>query len=757
MKRLYPAGIVFLCLLIALCCLSALPESAAADSDGLAEIAGQLRNTETVDEQLQLLSDCAAQYPGELETTGWNYSLTCGPADTLPKDLVFTAEALADMDHEEMTTDDLTGAKIICLYNDQGTIKLLGDFQVRIPEDMRAVSLEEADTIAYLVEDFTAAKNYIGSAYHRYYYFYILRLEDQRCCCVWYDHTSPPAYGKGTLTGEEIGLSEIWTHIRPWFFGTIGISLPEGNAVYRITGDSCCLAGLEGGFIRYEIPEAVEGYPVTGIENCQNDTLTELVLSEGITWIQSVSCPNLRSMNFPSTLRQITGKIPEGIEDVQLNEGLEEISGGALAYPHGRDFRLPSTLRVIGEDSIMGAECTYIVIPEGVTMLHSGFLWEREGNTRVLSVFVPSSVKTLENSAIFYNNIRIYTPEDSATARWAEKNGRLWVACESPEDMPIPYYGMENGFEYGVVDGEAVLTGYSGTADDVRIPETLGGFPVTTINPYTFHNNNAIRSLVFPQSAVRINDDAIISCFGLKDIYMPLGTKGISSMFPYYVSADYTIYVPAGETAWDYVRCAEWVPGMEETEPEEPYAWDTDQQEALKTVGATVIFGRWEQNGNEADGPEALEWIVLAVEEDRSLLVTRSALGTERFDDSTNGPTWMDWGGSSIRRMLQKDYYDRMFSKPEREIILSTKNEYGPEKIFLLSAEEAGLFGSDEARSCTVIREGTEEPVSWWLRSKGTREDNYLAYVWGNGMIDTDGQIYKGTEWIRPAIWVPTK
>ena len=35
-------------------------------------------------------------------------------------------------------------------------------------------------------------------------------------------------------------------------------------------------------------------------------------------------------------------------------------------------------------------------------------------------------------------SVKIYTPENSAAARWAADNGHECIICERPEDMPHP-------------------------------------------------------------------------------------------------------------------------------------------------------------------------------------------------------------------------------------------------------------------------------------------------------------------------------
>ena len=143
-------------------------------------------------------------------------------------------------------------------------------------------------------------------------------------------------------TPELCSVCSVSAKVRKAFFGTLVVSYPEGIATFRVTGDTCCIVGLEGGFTHYEIPAEVEGYPVTGIERIKNDTLESLTLPEGVVYIENAEryalwCKNLTSMNFPSTLRRI-GTYADchfPITALELNEGLEEIGRNAFSGSSG--------------------------------------------------------------------------------------------------------------------------------------------------------------------------------------------------------------------------------------------------------------------------------------------------------------------------------------------------------------------------------------------------------------------------------------
>jgi hypothetical protein len=398
-----------------------------------------------------------------------------------------------------------------------------------------------------------------------------------------------------------------------------------------------------------------------------------------------------------------------------------------------------------------------------VTLIPDGFLGD---SPRLVSIFIPAGVTKIEGS-MNYGHSQIYAPEGSTAAKWAQEKGYRWKACETAADMPIPYYGEENGYSYAIMGDEAMLMRYTGGDEDVRIPDTLGGYPVTVIRSETFSMNNYIRSIVIPETVQKIQNSFIYNCRNLKAIYVPdtsVEVRFDSYMMKYYVSDECCVYVPAGSALaqeWagieDYwMRWAIWTPGMEQV-PEKDFSWTAEQLEALHTVGASVTFGVRPQEEGEKDDPEQVEWTVLASEEGRSLLITRRGLYEARFSDADNGPTSMRWRDSSIRSNLQRSQFDGMFTYAERAVILPVEHDGMPEKIFLLSDEEAEqYFATDEDRICMKLKDGEEQPVSWWLRTNGTEASNYLMVIRQNGEIFMSGVKYLHTYPVRPAVWVKT-
>ncbi len=74
------------------------------------------------------------------------------------------------------------------------------------------------------------------------------------------------------------------------------------------------------------------------------------------------------------------------------------------------------------------------------------------------------------------------------------------------------------GFSYDVVNGAAVIKGYTGSAADVVIPEKLGGYSVKTIGYDAFINNSSVTSVTIPDSVTAVEWRAFKGCARLQTV-----------------------------------------------------------------------------------------------------------------------------------------------------------------------------------------------------------------------------------------------
>ena len=199
----------------------------------------------------------------------------------------------------------------------------------------------------------------------------------------------------------------------------------------------------------------------------------------------------------------------------------------------------------------------------------------------------------------------------------------------------------------------------------------------------------------------------------------------------------------------------------------------------VANVGDTVFFGAYEQDNLIVNGKESIEWIVLAKEGNKILVVSAKALDCKQYNTSYVSVTWET---CSLRSWMNGTFLNTAFSSEEQKKIANTsvsadKNpDYNidpgndtNDKIFLLSISEVNrYFDSDEARRCVPTAyakangaytngnytKGGAGTCWWWLRSPG-RYQYYAAGVDRDGSVSCSGSdVDYDFGCVRPAMWI---
>ena len=186
-------------------------------------------------------------------------------------------------------------------------------------------------------------------------------------------------------------------------------------------------------------------------------------------------------------------------------------------------------------------------------------------------------------------------------------------------------------------------------------------------------------------------------------------------------------------------------------------------------VGDIFSFGLYEQDNNKSNGQEDIEWLVLAKEETRILVISKYALDCKQYNTSDTDVTWET---CTLRKWLNNDFLGAAFSADEKAmfptVTISSYNNTNPgnatqDQVFLLSITEANkYFSSDGARQCKptdyAVANGALESDNgncwWWLRSPGI-SDNNAVFVYFDGDVSGRGSCVNYSEVaVRPALWI---
>ena len=214
--------------------------------------------------------------------------------------------------------------------------------------------------------------------------------------------------------------------------------------------------------------------------------------------------------------------------------------------------------------------------------------------------------------------------------------------------------------------------------------------------------------------------------------------------------------------------------------------------QSYNTVGATVTFGQYEQDNDTINGTEPIEWTVLDVRDNKSLLISVYVLDAGPHYSNERGPDNYSWEDSELRDWLNNEFLGKAFSTKEQSSIvlaeLITKGQFSfsedlitKDKVFLLSKEEAeqyfdfkddflGFEDKEQKSEDTMIKQkpiavatnfatakgainnNTSKGSSWWLRSVGDHSFN-AAEIDNWGRMNDSIATYEHNG-IRPAIWV---
>lgn len=196
-------------------------------------------------------------------------------------------------------------------------------------------------------------------------------------------------------------------------------------------------------------------------------------------------------------------------------------------------------------------------------------------------------------------------------------------------------------------------------------------------------------------------------------------------------------------------------------------------------VGDIVYFGTYEQDNDTSNGKELIEWLVLAKENNRVLVISDKALDCRAFDTSGK---YVTWEKCSLRKWLNNDFINAAFSDDENAMIptVTVSADKNPEydtdpgnatkdRVFFLSIVEAEkYFTSAEARECILTEyaisngawtsdsytEGGKATYLWWLRSPGISQYG-AAGVFSDGDVFENGYFVDiGVSAVRPAMWI---
>lgn len=198
----------------------------------------------------------------------------------------------------------------------------------------------------------------------------------------------------------------------------------------------------------------------------------------------------------------------------------------------------------------------------------------------------------------------------------------------------------------------------------------------------------------------------------------------------------------------------------------------------------SITFGAYEQDNDYANGKEPIEWIVLDVQDEKVLLLSKYALEAQPYNSYSGAVTWET---CSLRSWLNDTFFYDAFSTEEQgRIELTSVEATGhpyfdtdpgnntQDKVFLLSVDEVNTYYPfDGNKKCepTEYAKARGSYVAnyqynmgmtlWWLRTPGV-SSNLASYVFDGGGVSGcfssdqrgGGDVALSYLSVRPAIWM---
>ena len=201
-------------------------------------------------------------------------------------------------------------------------------------------------------------------------------------------------------------------------------------------------------------------------------------------------------------------------------------------------------------------------------------------------------------------------------------------------------------------------------------------------------------------------------------------------------------------------------------------AFADDEESGSLEVGDTYVFGTYEQDGKKKNGPEDIEWEVLAVEDGKALLISKKGLDCQPFHIAYED---VSWENSSLRTWLNDYFYNEAFTEEEQGRIITTEipgieypdydymesTEPTEDNVFILSREEAEQYlDGNNARRCLCTKEifSTDYfPADAWIHIYWYWFDEYIGDSWwdysfeGHADIADHGGFCRW--WLRSSGW----
>lgn len=337
-----------------------------------------------------------------------------------------------------------------------------------------------------------------------------------------------------------------------------GISYGQSNAgvwVIEKTEDGCVITGYNGSDTDVIIPSKWGGLTVLGIGDAalQNKKLTSVTIPSGVRTIGSYAFANnqISRVSMPSSIISIGENAFQNnaLTRITLSSNLETVGVGAFSKNQLTSVTLPASIKTIGGNPFYGntsllqiliddknqnyisidgvlfskdrktliaypaTKGSVAVIPSDVTVLGARSF----SDANMTGLILPASITKIEDSALNNNyligitipqNVNIYGASfDSDFANYYSRGGKSGGIYICRNGNWSFYTNTDEMFDVEFTEEGIAITDYKGYGGVLRIPSTLDGFPVVSIEAGALRSKG-LTAVTIPSSITTIGNGA---------------------------------------------------------------------------------------------------------------------------------------------------------------------------------------------------------------------------------------------------------
>ena len=374
----------------------------------------------------------------------------------------------------------------------------------------------------------------------------------------------------------------IISFVFPYVPGRVSEAVTKsyGEWEYEVIDGGIKLTAYTGNEDEITIPAEIDENPVTQLGDGlfkENSKIKKVYFPDSITKIGQhcfYKCIRLEGpLTLPKNLNEL-GKsafdgcaylsgdlhIPDGITVIPnsafadtgldgtlyLPESVTKIEYAAfLASPFHGELVIPKNVTYIDSDAFSFTKFSGIVtIPDSVTYMGKDMFYYCDGITRVnlsnqmthiysgtfenlgvKEVYIPKSVTAISEKAFRKGGqITIYGHTGSYAQEFATTNGYSFVDVDDPI-----VYGTNEDWDYSIQNGEVTLIKYLKNCQEVEIPASVEGNPVTVLGDSLFDNNKVLTKISFPDCIKVIGKYCFYNCINMEGtLNLPAGLVTLS-------------------------------------------------------------------------------------------------------------------------------------------------------------------------------------------------------------------------------------